>query len=499
LWSGRFTAGITQDVLDYTHTTDVDERLVGYDIWGCLAHNIMLREQGIVQDEHARSIIGALLDLADDESRGTLKLDREHEDVHLNLESMVITRVGADAGGRMHTARSRNDQVMTATRLYLRDAIVEIAGELALFIQQLCERAEHEVAVIIPGYTHSQPAQPISLGFWLSAHASALLRDLRRLRDSYVVVDESPLGACALAGTSFPINRDSTRSYLGFATCLQHALDATSARDYLQQVVSALAILATNLTRLAEEIVVWSSHEYALLAVEDSFATGSSIMPQKKNPVVAELARARAGRVFGNLMQLLVITKGVALGYSCDLQEDKPMTWNSLDSIYSTIRLMRLQMAGIQVDAQRGVDLCYENFSTATDLTNYLVTAHELPFRTSHRVVGEIVSALTKQGFCLREADIVRRLLAERDIDASEAEIAHAVSPQRAVDRNTSVGGTSSDSVSATLQAILSANEALSQWFGSREAEVKAARQRTFKVARDFVGREPSVKDGVQA
>jgi argininosuccinate lyase len=486
LWAGVFSADVDAEVLDYTETTGVDVRLVRFDLWQTLAHVLMLNRADVVEDADAAAVLDALLSLMDMHDRGELRLEAELEDVHLNLESMVIDRAGASAGGRMHTARSRNDQVVTDTRMYLRQVVLDLVDELAGFAGDLCSAAREELSVVIPGYTHSQPAQPITAGYWRTAHASALLRDLGRLQDAYGRIDLSPLGACALAGTSFPIDRDYTADLLGFGGVLTSALDATSTRDFVQELAAVLAVLATNLTRLSEEIVVFSGHEYGLFRVADSMATGSSIMPQKKNPVVAELARARAGRAYGALVQVLVIAKGVGLGYSCDLQEDKPVMWDAIDTVGATVRLMRLQMTNLRIDAERGLALCYQNFSTATELANLLVSDEGLPFRSAHRITGEVVAALAAAGATLRDGDLVAKLLLERDVSVSPTTLTATVAPLSAVQRSTSAGGTSAAATTSTLVEIESDIAAVSGWCRQRRERLAAAERQTVDAARSF-------------
>ncbi len=487
LWAGRFTEDIAAEVLDYTLTVDVDRRLIPYDIWQSVAHNLMLARAGVVENRHARAVLEALLQLAQDDSGGRLELRPELEDVHLNLETMVIERAGADAGGRMHTARSRNDQVVTDTRMYVRQAVLDLIGELAAFVAELCAAAAGELDFVIPGYTHSQAAQPISVAFWRLGHAHALARDMGRLRDAFGRLNESPLGSCALAGTSFAIDREFTSALLGFDRPMGNALDATSARDFLQEVAAALAIAATHLSRLAEEIVVWSGHECALVAVADSFATGSSIMPQKKNPVVAELARARAGRAYGTLIQLLVIAKGVGLGYSCDLQEDKPLLWDAIDTVGSSVVLMRQQMANLEIDHVRGTAICYENFSTATELANYLVEAHGMPFRSAHRITGEIVGELTARHVTLRETAVLAGLLLGRGIVVDGDVLAEVVAPAQAIRRNASAGGTGPAAVGAAIGTLREELGSFGAWRLARQKALSDAKEQTFRQARELI------------
>ncbi|SEH01212.1 argininosuccinate lyase [Nonomuraea solani] len=484
LWGGRFAEDITQDVLDYTLTVDVDERLVFADLWQSVAHVLMLGARKIVPAEAARDLLGALLRLRDQSENGRLRLRPELEDVHFNIEQQVIEDLGREVGGHLQTARSRNDQVSTDARMYLRrvqldavEANLELIGELLGF-------PEEELLAILPGYTHGQAAQPISVAFWKTAHASLLLRDVRRLRGAFDRTDESPLGACALAGTSFPLDRQVTARLLGFRAVLSHALDATSARDYLIESASAFAIGGNNLSRMAEEIVVWSGHEHSLVEVQDAYATGSSIMPQKKNPVVAELARGRAGRTAGTLVQLLTMAKGVTLGYSCDLQEDKPYLWHAIDAYLSTLRIVAGQTRGLRFDGARGEELCWDNFSTATELANHL-TAGGLAFREAHHVSGALVSALIRRGATLRDTAASAEILAGLGHPVPEPVLARIFAPRTAVTGYTSPGGTSPRSVTAVRAELRAAVTAYGAWLEGTRRRLQRAHDAAFGAARD--------------
>jgi argininosuccinate lyase len=485
LWGGRFDEDITPDVLDYTLTTDVDVRLVFADLWQDIAHVLMLGRQGIIPEPTARAILGSLLGLWERHENGDLTLRPELEDVHFNIEAMVIEDLGRETGGHMHTARSRNDQVSTDARMYLRRVHLDaVAANLAL-VDVLLSFPEEELLAILPGYTHSQAAQPVSVGFWKTAHASMLLRDVRRLRGAFERTDESALGACALAGTSFPLDRELTARLLGFGAVLSHALDATSARDYLIESSAAFAIGGNNLSRMAEEIVLWSGHEYSLVQVSDAYATGSSIMPQKKNPVVAELTRGRAGRTTGTLVQLLTMAKSVTLGYSCDLQEDKPYLWNAIDTYLSTLRIVAGQTRGLRFDTERGEELCWDNFSTATELANYLVSDRGLAFREAHHVSGSLVSALLKQRKTLRDTAASAAILAELGHPVEEPVLAHIFAPRTAVTSYTSPGGTSPRSVEAVRAELRAAVEEHGAWLAATRGKLDDAQAATLRAARE--------------
>ncbi|MCZ4080504.1 argininosuccinate lyase [Rhodococcus sp. H36-A4] len=442
LWGGRFSSDITDDVLRYTETASVDSRMLEHDLWQNIAHVLMLGYAGINTESDTRALLAGLLEMEGTRADGGLKLDIRQEDVHLNTEFMLIERIGP-VGGRMHTARSRNDQVQTDARMVTREWLLDASEELLLFAQDLLGCSEAERETVLPGYTHSQAAQPISAAFWKAAHAQALLRDAARLMDSWKRININPLGSCALAGTTFGLDRDYTSRLLGFDAPMANALDATSTRDWTVEVAASAASGAVNLSRMQEEIVTWSSNEYALVEVHDSFATGSSIMPQKKNPVVAELARGKSGRAVGALVQLLVMEKSVGLGYSCDLQEDKPVYWGALDTYLDTIRLCRRQNLQTTFNGTRGRELCWDNFSTATEIANILVSRFNTPFRTAHRFTGDLVNAALAAGHTLRDVAFTTAFLRdEHDIEISEADMRQICDPLNTLRSYISAGST---------------------------------------------------------
>jgi argininosuccinate lyase len=368
--------------------------------------------------------------------------------------------------------------------MYLRSAILQAVEANLDFVDGLLRIDDDELAAILPGYTHSQGAQPITVAFWKSAFASMLLRDVQRLRDCYVRADECPLGSCALAGTSFPLDRDYTAQLLGFSHVLLHALDATSTRDYLLEVAGAIANGALTLSRMAEEIVVWSSHEYRLCEVADEYATGSSIMPQKKNPVVAELARARVGRTLGTFVQVATAVKGIGLGYSCDLQEDKPYIWDSIDTYISTLVILRAQSETLRFDTKRGEQLCWANFSTATELANYLVTERGMSFREAHRVTGELVGHLISEGQTLRDVQSAARALDALGISIAEDVLQLLFNPAVAVEGYVSPGGTSSQSVRLVVAHLGALSTEQRSWLRATSAHLTTAKAATFEAAR---------------
>lgn len=487
LWAGRFDKDISPSVLDYTQTVDIDTRLIEVDLWGSIAHVIMLCYRNIISQEHGQGILQCLVEILGDAQKGKVYLDRELEDVHLNLENRVISKLGMDIGGRMHTARSRNDQVVTDTRLYLRMSLLKIQQELLRFMEELIRLAKMHTETVITGYTHSQPAQPISLAYWFTAYASMFNRDIRRLTQAFENTNQNPLGACALAGTSFAIDREVTTQLLGFDGLLLHGLDATSSRDFIIESLGAFGITMSNVSKMAEEIVLWNSFEFGLIEVDDAFATGSSIMPQKKNPVVAELARARAGRVYGALMHMLTVVKGVTTGYSCDLQEDKPFLWQAIDDTYSTISIMSQQVHTLKFNTQRALEMCCNNFSTATELANYLVLERDMPFRETHQIVGEIVNQLISSGKNLTDVTYIVQSLDRLGINIQPEVLRDLLDPVKAMSRQTSKGGTAPVSMQETLD-ILSKDLVTHNFsLAKRHQNIHQAFDNTLLIANQFI------------
>jgi len=481
LWGARFSQDITSEVLSYTETTGIDERLIQFDLWQDTAHVLGLGECEIIPAANVSAILKELVNLIAQHSEGALTLDPKFEDVHLNIEHVIIAKLGLDVGGRLHTARSRNDQVSTDTRMYLRSAQLDLIIATLRLINELLRNQVDDYVAVIPGYTHSQPAQPISVAFWRTAHASMLLRDAERIRDAFRRTNESPLGGCALAGTSFNIDRHLTAQLLGFDRLLSHSLDATSARDYMIETASVIAIASCTLSRMAEEIVNWSSHEYSLCEVGDQFATGSSIMPQKKNPVVAELARARSGRGAAALIQLLTAVKGVSLGYSCDLQEDKPYLWQSIDSHMQTLRVLTAQAATLRFDPRRGENLCWDNFSTATEVANYLVSEHQIAFRKAFLIVGSLVKSLVERGETLRNAETASAILTELGYPVPAYKIRHISKPKIVLEAYRSTGSASPEQTAQLNDELAAAAAELQEWVQAKEIQLSRSYDATMR------------------
>jgi argininosuccinate lyase len=396
-WSGRFAEPVSERVKRYTASVDFDRRLAGADIAGSLAHARMLAEVGVLSRADLAAIEGGLATIRGEIERGEFAWSRDLEDVHFNIERRLTALIG-DAGKRLHTARSRNDQVATDLRLWLRESIDGLSALLAGLRLALIDLAERHADTIMPGFTHLQVAQPVTFGHHLLAYEAMLGRDAERLADCRRRVNRLPLGSAALAGTSYPIDRDRVARELGFEGICGNSLDAVSDRDFAIEFAAAASLLMVHISRFAEELILWMSPRYGFVALADRFCTGSSIMPQKKNPDVPELARGKTARVVGHLTGLLVLMKGQPLAYNKDNQEDKEPLFDTVDTLADTLEIFRdLVATGISVDAARMREAAREGFATATDLADYLVKKG-LPFRDAHEAVARAVRHAESRG-----------------------------------------------------------------------------------------------------
>ena len=400
-WAGRFTAPTDAFVEAFTASVGFDKRMYKQDIAGSIAHARMLAHVGVLTAQECQAIIDGLQDIQLEIERGEFAWSTQLEDVHMNIEARLTDRIGA-TGKKLHTGRSRNDQVATDIRLYLRDQIRGLARDLRRLQEGLLELAEHEADTIMPGFTHLQTAQPVTSGHHMLAWVEMLMRDQARLEDCYQRVNVMPLGAAALAGTTYPIDREFTARELGFDAIAENSLDAVSDRDFAIEFVSAAATLMMHLSRFSEELILWSSAQFDFVDLGDSFCTGSSIMPQKKNPDVPELVRGKTGRVYGHLMSLLTLMKGQPLAYNKDNQEDKEPLFDTLDNVKGCLRLFADMMPQITVKSDNMREAARCGFSTATDLADYLVRKG-MPFRDAHEVVGKAVRHGVETGQDLSE------------------------------------------------------------------------------------------------
>lgn len=447
LWGGRFTKPTDRLVEEYTASIGFDRRLAAEDLEGSLAHVKMLGRCGILPEEDVARIVEGLEELRRRLEAGTLTFDVAHEDVHMNMEKHLIDLIGP-VGGKLHTGRSRNDQVALDMHLYLRREVDEILELLADLQRALTEAAERHLDVIVPGYTHLQRAQPVLLAHHLLAYFWMFARDAERLRDARKRIDMMPLGAGALAGTTFPIDREFVARELGFARLYENSMDAVSDRDFILEFLADASILMMHLSRLSEELILWSSAEFGFIELDDAYCTGSSIMPQKKNPDVAELVRGKTGRVYGHLMGLLTVMKGLPLAYNKDLQEDKEGMFDTVDTLKGALVLFAGMIRTMQVRRERLARAVAEDFSNATDLADYLVRKG-LPFRQAHEVIGKLVLHCERRSCYLNELSLEEY---REFSDLFEADLYEVLDPRRVVDARNVRGGTGTGAVREQLE-----------------------------------------------
>jgi argininosuccinate lyase len=456
-WSGRFTKATDALVEEFSASLDVDARLYREDIEASVSHARMLAARGLISQGEAQAIVEGLEEIGRDIASGAFTFDVGLEDVHMNIETELTRRIG-EAGKKLHTARSRNDQVATDVRLAVRKALGGIASELAGFMGAVLDKAEAHVDTIVPGMTHLQHAQPVSLAHHLLAYFEMALRDCGRIADCLKRVNVSPLGSAALAGTPHPIDRETTARELGFSGPARNSMDAVSDRDFACESVFVCSLVMMHLSRLCEEVIIWNSQPFSFITLPDSLCTGSSIMPQKKNPDVAELVRGKTGGVYGSLMSLLVMMKGLPLAYNRDMQEDKRPLFDALETTASCVRVMTALVAGMEPRKDAIDASLQDGFITATDLADYLA-AKGMPFREAHRVTGEIVAMVAgRRGKRLIDLSL-EELRAFSPL--FEEDIFSALEPSSSVDRRTSFGGTARRNVRAALQEARTLLDAL--------------------------------------
>ncbi len=449
LWAGR-TDGITDQLADdFNSSIHFDSRMYRQDITGSMAHAAMLAKQQIITDAEAETLIDGLAGILADIDAGTLAVDMTAEDIHMFVEQVLTERLG-DVGKKLHTARSRNDQVALDIRLYLRDEIASVITLIRELIEALCEQAEANAATIMPGYTHLQRAQPITFGHHLMAYAMMLLRDIDRMQDTSRRMNQSPIGSCALAGTTYDTDRRFEASRLGFDGICENSLDGVSDRDFAVEFLSASATLMMHLSRFSEEIILWSSWEFKFVELSDAYTTGSSIMPQKKNPDMAELIRGKTGRVYGDLVGLLTTLKGLPLAYNKDMQEDKERIFDTVDTVKMCLAVaapMVATMKAIPANMRRAAG---GGFINATDLADYLVRKG-LPFRTAYKLSGGIVALCIQRG-----CDLETLPLADYKTfsDLFDEDLYEAVNLDACVERRISEGGTCVDSVRRQIALV---------------------------------------------
>ena len=456
MWAGRFQKALDRQADDFNSSIHFDCRMYRQDVAGSMAHAAMLARQGILTAQEGEALIAGLGELLQDLDSGALSIDPAAEDIHMFIESELTRRLG-DVGKKLHTARSRNDQVALDIRLYLRDevkALLSLAGGL---IDALLAQAKAHANAIMPGYTHLQRAQPITFGHHLLAYCMMLLRDCGRLQDAAARMNQSPLGCCALAGTTYPIDRESVADALGMDGIMLNSLDGVSDRDFCVEILSACSILMMHLSRLAEEVILWASWEFKFIELDDAYTTGSSIMPQKKNPDMAELARGKTGRVYGDLMALLTALKGLPLAYNKDMQEDKEAVFDAIDTVKKCLGVFAPMIRTMKPRPENMLAAAQKGFINATDLADYLVRKG-LPFRTAYKLVGQTVAKAIELNKALDQLPLetLRAFspLFDQDVYA-------AISLEECVRKRISAGGPGPESVAAQIAYVEKALKAL--------------------------------------
>lgn len=443
MWGGRFSQDSSEVMEEINASIDFDKKLFKQDIQGSKAHVSMLANQKIISRQECDEIRAGLDSIQSEIESGKFKFSRSLEDIHMNIEARLSELIGPVAG-KLHTARSRNDQVATDFKLWMRDSLDNLLAQISELQRELAIKSQTYAAVAMPGFTHLQSAQPVTFGHHLLAYVEMLGRDFGRFRDARSRLNESPLGSAALAGTSFPIDRDFTATELGFDRPTANSLDAVSDRDFIIESLSAASICAMHLSRFAEELVIWSSNQFNFITLSDSFTTGSSIMPQKKNPDAAELVRAKTGRIFGSLFALLTVMKGLPLAYSKDMQEDKEQTFDAIQSLSLAISAMTGMVKDLEPDEPRMLEAAGRGHPTATDLADWCVRELDVPFREAHAVVGKLVAFAEKKNTNLNCLSLEEMQKVEPRISEG---VFSVLSVEKSIVSRNSFGGTAPENV----------------------------------------------------
>jgi argininosuccinate lyase len=448
IWSGRSKGRLDPQAEAFNSSINIDKRLWKEDIIGSIAHVKMLKKTEILSVSECDKIIDGLQGICNDIESGSLIIDESHEDIHSYIESILTSRIG-DLGKKLHTARSRNDQVATDLRLYVKGAITELKTAIVGLEKVIVQRAKQHTDTIMPGYTHLQRAQPVLFAHHLLAYFEMFARDYDRLNDALGRVCVSPLGAAALAGTTYPIDRDYVAAQLGFESCAKNSIDAVSDRDFVIETISACAQIMSHLSRFAEEIILWSSLEFGYIEIDDAFSTGSSIMPQKKNPDIAELVRGKTSRVYGNLFAILTLVKGLPLAYNKDMQEDKGILFDCVDTVNASVSVFALMIESMRVNKDAMLKAASTGFINATDCADYLVSDKKLPFRTAYSIAGNIVRYCIDNGYVLENLPLQTYKTFSPLFDE---DIYKAVDMQNCLNRRISKGGTAKREVLAQIE-----------------------------------------------
>ncbi len=449
LWAGRNAANTNAIADDFNSSISFDSKMYKQDIIGSVAHAKMLSKQGLIAASDAEAIIDGLMSILEDIESGKLSFDMNAEDIHMFIESELTARIG-EAGKRLHTARSRNDQVALDIRMYLRDESEKVTALLYQLVGAIADKAEEGKDAIVPGYTHLQRAQPISFGHHLLAYAQMFIRDITRVRDAVKRMNVSPIGSCALAGTTYDTDRFYEAELLGFDGVSENSIDGVSDRDFCVELMSAFALIMMHLSRFSEEIILWSSWEFKFVELDDAYTTGSSIMPQKKNSDMAELVRGKTGRVYGDLMALLTTLKGLPLAYNKDMQEDKEAMFDSLETVIMCLRIFAPMLSTMKLKKENMYRAAQEGFINATDLADYL-TKKGLPFRSAYKITGEIVAE------CIDKKTVLDALPIEAykaHSEIFESDLYDEISLETCVAKRISHGGTGFASVDTQIESV---------------------------------------------
>ncbi len=448
LWGGRFTKETDKLVYNFNASISFDQKFYAQDIRGSIAHVTMLQKQGILTKEEKESIIEGLKGIQADVENGTLEITDEYEDIHSFVEANLIDRIG-DAGKKLHTGRSRNDQVALDMRLYTRDEIEALDTLLKELLEVLLKLMKEHIETYMPGFTHLQKAQPVTLAHHLGAYFEMFKRDRLRMKDIRKRMNYCPLGAGALAGTTYPLDREYTAELLGFDGPTLNSMDSVSDRDYLIEMLSAMSTVMMHLSRFCEEVIIWNSNEYQFVEIDDAYSTGSSIMPQKKNPDIAELVRGKTGRVYGALMSLLTTMKGIPLAYNKDMQEDKELSFDAMDTVKGCIALFNGMLATMKFNRERMRASANGGFTNATDAADYLVN-HGVPFRDAHGIVGQIVLYCIEKGIAIDDMSL-EELKAISPV--FEDDVYEAISMETCVNKRLTVGAPGKEAMEQVIAA----------------------------------------------
>lgn len=450
LWGGRFTKEINQLVYNFNASITYDQKFYKQDILGSIAHVTMLAKQGILTDDERQQIVDGLQGILKDIENGTLEITMEHEDIHTFVEANLIERIG-DAGKKLHTGRSRNDQVALDMKLYIRDEIVAINDLLKAQMEVIHRIMKENINTFMPGFTHLQKAQPVTLAHHFGAYFEMFRRDRSRLRDIYDRMNYCPLGAGALAGTTYPLDREYTASLLQFDGPTLNSMDSVSDRDYLIELLSAMSTIMMHLSRFCEEIILWNSNEYRFVEIDDSYSTGSSIMPQKKNPDIAELVRGKTGRVYGALVSMLTTMKGIPLAYNKDMQEDKELTFDAIDTVKGCLALFTGMIDTMKFNKDNMAASAKNGFTNATDAADYLVN-HGVPFRDAHGIIGQLVLLCIDKGISLDELPLEEY---QKVSPVFQDDIYEAIAMKTCVEKRNTIGAPGE----AAMNQVIAANE----------------------------------------